>query len=341
MSDLQTIAEQISSICSSVDSAIVLVRTCSTQINQILTMVNNTLQGTNRQGYQDLLNQLSISSKKLDYAVDCLFMVSRDGKEWIKEHTTVNGSRTGTRPLNNFVDTPTVPSNSDEEDSLKPTRTTPRNLTASQYGFKSNASGMEVYDSPLEVDKYLYSKQGSAHKKFKGTCGLCSVANILRLAGVNYGEKEMIDYAMHPAGGLFSPNLCTFNPFDSSASGGTTPKQRQKILEHFGVSSDIWDIDTDVNGRASMKTINDIANWVSEGRGVIVDVDGGKFYNRPSKNGEGHAVTITSVEKNKYGDVTAFYILDSNQGTIKLSAWDLQDTLRTFVGINVTSQIIR
>lgn len=341
MSDLQTIAQQVSSFVSSAESATALVRTYSAQVNQMLVMVKNAMQGTSQQSYQDLLNQLSISKKKLDYATDCLLAVSQDGKEWIGKHTTGNASGASTAPLNSFINPSTVSGNSEGEDPFKPTRTTPRDLTVSQYGFTTNASGMEVYDSPLEVDKYLYSKQGSAYKNFKGTCGLCSCANVLRLAGVDYGEKEMIEYAADPQGGLFSPKLCTVNPFSASASGGTTPKQRQQILDHFGVSSSIWSIKTDADGRTSMETINDIANWVSEGRGVIVDVDAGIFYNSPPNYGNGHAVTITSVEKNKYGDVTAFYILDSNQGTVKLNAWDLQDTLRTFVGINVTSQIIR
>ena len=72
-----------------------------------------------------------------------------------------------------------------------------------------------------------------------------------------------------------------------------------------------------------------------------MDVDAGLFYNSPKNYGKGHAVTITSVEKNKYGDITAFYILDSNQGTVKYNAWEIQEMLRSFVGINVTSQIIR
>ncbi len=341
MSDLQDIAQQVSSFVSGAESATAQVRTYSAQVNQMLVMTKNAMQGTSQQGYQGLLNQLLNSKKKLDYAADCLFAVSQDGKNWIEQHTTGNGSGVSATPLNSFIIPSTTSGNCEGEDPFKPTRTTPRDLPVSQYGFTTDASGMDVYDSPLEVDKYLYSKQGSAYENFKGTCGLCSCANVLRLAGVDYGEKEMIEYAADPHGGLFSPKLCTVNPFDALASGGTTPKQRQQILDHFGVSSSIWNIKTDADGRTSMEMINDIANWVSEGRGVIVDVDAGLFYNSPPNYGKGHAVTITSVEKNKYGDVTAFYILDSNQGTVKLNAWDLQDTLRPFVGINVTSQIIR
>lgn len=339
MSDLQNIAQQLSDLVTNAENATAQVRIYSKQVNEMIALVNNAIKGTNQREYQELINQLNVSKTKLNYAADCLVEVTKSGSDWLSEH--VYGVGTSANINANFSNSFDSSAPSMNEDSLKPTRQTPRDLAMSQYGFTTSASGMEVYDSPLEIDQYLYSKQGSAYDNFKGTCGLCSCANVLRLSGVNYGEKEMIDYAADPQGGLFSPKLCTVNPFSASASGGTTPKQRQQILDHFGVSSSVWDIKTDADGKTSIETINDIGKWVSEGRGVIVDVDAGLFYNSPPNYGKGHAVTITSVEKNKYGDVTAFYILDSNQGTIKCNAWEVREMLRTFVGINVTSQIIR
>lgn len=339
MSDLHNVAQQVSGLVTNSENATAQVRIYTKQVNEMIALVNSAIKGTNQREYQELINQLNVSKTKLNYAADCLVGATKSGSDWLGEHVYGSGATANIDAgFSNSFGSSTPSAN---EDSLKPTRQTPRDLIMSQYGFTTNASGMEVYDSPLEMDQYLYSKQGSAYDNFKGTCGLCSCANILRLAGVNYGEKEMIDYAADPQGGLFSTKLCTVNPFSASASGGTTPKQRQQILDHFGVSSSIWNIKTDADGKTSIETINDIGRWVSEGRGVIVDVDAGLFYNSPPNYGKGHAVTITSVEKNKYGDVTAFYILDSNQGTIKCNAWEVQDMLRTFVGINVTSQIIR
>ena len=75
--------------------------------------------------------------------------------------------------------------------------------------------------------------------------------------------------------------------------------------------------------------------------GKIIDVDAGTFYNDPRYKGGGHAVTVTSVTKNKYGDVSGFYIADSNRGTSYYYAWQIQDAMRPFVDMNVTSQIIR
>lgn len=339
LSDLQTVAQSLSVLVANAKTSIVQVNAYSQKVNQMLVMVKSAMQGTEQREYEDLVNQLFISQKKLEHTTKCLTEITNVANNWLREHWGM------TQPMS-IPDGATyeVTANLDtdmRDDSLRPTRKSPRDLPSTQYSFSKTSTGMEIYDSPLEVDKYLYSKQGSAYDNFKGTCGLCSCANILRLAGVDIGEKEIIDYAANMQGGMFSAKLCTVNPFNPAASGGTTPKQRQQILDYFGISSSIWNVKTDTNGRTSIDTINDIGKWVSEGRGVIVDVDAGLFYNSPKNYGKGHAVTITSVEKNKYGDVTAFYILDSNQGTVKYNAWEIQEMLRSFVGINVTSQIIR
>ena len=221
---------------------------------------------------------------------------------------------------------------------LAPTLSYPRDLPVTQFGFTDDGKGNLIYDSPVEMAQYLYASQGSAYKNFQGTCGLCSVANILRLSGVNIGEKEVIDYASKD--GIFS-HLCIVNPFSAKRSGGTTPEQRKQILDYFGISSSTWSVKKDKDGMASIETIKDIGKWVSEGKGVIIDVDAGAFYNDPRYNGLGHAVTVTSVTKDKYDDVSGFYIVDSNGGTSYYYAWQIQEAMRPFVDINVTSQIIR
>lgn len=225
----------------------------------------------------------------------------------------------------------------DLKNELKPNRTEPRALFKTNYGFTTESDGSQIYDSPVEMGNYLYKSQGSADKKFQGTCGLCAIVNILRLAGVYLTEKEVIDYAKK--GWIFS-SLCDVIPFSPSRSGGTTPLQRQQILEHFGVSSVIREVKLDKNYNVSMDTINDLADWVSEGKGVIIDVEGGSFYDDLRYNGMGHAVTVTSVKKDKNGRVCGFYIADSNTGTSYYPECRIRDAMRN-VGINVTSQIIR
>ena len=47
------------------------------------------------------------------------------------------------------------------------------------------------------------------------------------------------------------------------------------------------------------------------------------------------------VAQNKYGDISGFYIADSNRGTVFYPAWRIREAIRPFVGVNVTNQIIR
>lgn len=339
MSELEAIVQSLSMLISNAELSSAQVNTYLLQVNQLLSLSNRTMQGSAQPGYQDLLSQFLVSKKKLEYAEKCLIEITTVGNDWLKARwANTQSSQTNGTSVNTTLE---YGGTNTENNYLKPIRTLPRDLPATQFCFSKTSTGMEVYDSPLEVDKYLYSKQGSAYESFKGTCGLCSCANILRLSGVNIGEREIIDYAANIQGDRFASKLCTVDPFNPAASGGTTPKQRQQILDYFGISSSIWNVKIDFDGRTSLDTINDMANWISEGRGVIIDVDAGMFYNSPRNYGKGHAVTITSVEKNKYGDITAFYILDSNQGTVKCSTWEIREMLRSFVGINVTSQIIR
>lgn len=101
MSNLQTIAHQVSSFVSKAESATVQVRTYSVQVNQMFVWIRNALHGANQQGYQELLNQLLISKKNLDYAADCLLSVSKSGTDWLNEHFILAG--TGSNSSNNTV----------------------------------------------------------------------------------------------------------------------------------------------------------------------------------------------------------------------------------------------
>ena len=227
--------------------------------------------------------------------------------------------------------------------SLKPDRKTPRDLAVTQYSFTQKPGGEMVYDSPMELAAYLYAKQGTADPKFGGTCGLCSCANILRMAGVLLGEKEMIDYAsVTPDGEGSSKMLCAVYPGDRNASGGTSPENRKAILEHFGISSKLVPVEMDNGSGASDKTINELANYVSEGRGVIVSVHAKMLYKGLQTSGDLHAVTVTSVMKDKDGNVLGFYIADSNVGR-GTTFYPLSLLRKSFSGsdMNVTHSIIR
>lgn len=111
MSDLQNIAQQISVLISSAESATVQVRTFSAQLNQIISLANNTIQGSEYREYQDMISQLNISRKKLEYAAECLIGVSKSGKDWLAGHilnitsgTTTTGYSDGNSEITNATE---------------------------------------------------------------------------------------------------------------------------------------------------------------------------------------------------------------------------------------------
>lgn len=226
---------------------------------------------------------------------------------------------------------------------LAPTRTTPRDLAASQFGFTKDNDGNMVYDSPNEMNQYLCKTQGSADNNFQGTCGLCSCANILRLSGVNASEAEMIAYASKTRDpNSFNGMLCATGYSDPGLNGGTSPKSRQQILDHFGIDSGIFPIAHDADGSIADSNLSQIADHVSAGRGVILSVHADVLWNDAAFGVDDyHAVTVTSVKKNSAGDLLGFYICDSaNGGTTYYSADKVRRAL-TGSPMNVTYPIIR
>lgn len=226
---------------------------------------------------------------------------------------------------------------------LAPTRTTPRDLAASQFGFTKDSDGNMVYDSPTEMNQYLYKTQGSANANFQGTCGLCSCANILRLSGVNASEAEMIAYASQTRDpNSFNGMLCATGYSDPGLNGGTSPKSRQQILDHFGIDSGIFPIAHDSDGSIADSNLSQIADHVSAGRGVILSVHADVLWNDAAFGiDDYHAVTVTSVKKNSAGDVLGFYICDSANGGTTYYPADKVKRALTGSPMNVTYPIIR
>ena len=229
-----------------------------------------------------------------------------------------------------------------ESDMLRPVRSSPRDLPVSGFGYEEDEEGNLVYDTPKEMDAYLYKKQGSAKIMFKGTCGLCSCANIMRLAGVNATEKEMINYASKTPAANGRGLLCEAGSLDPANNGGTSPWDRKEILSHFGVESSLCMIEADNTGKPTDKNIENIASYVESGRGVILSVHAKMlWYDKDFSKNDYHAVTVTSVKRDKGGSILGFYICDSQKdGTSFYQAGKVRDVL-TGSPMNVTQSIIR
>ena len=142
-----------------------------------------------------------------------------------------------------------------------------------------------VYDSPDTLAKKLDTQQGKAGPS--GTCGLCSVENVAIMSGKNVNEAGVVALAQQE-------KLC-------SASGSTSPENRQQLLGKLGIPSNLAE-----------PSIENIAGAVASGRGVIVSVDANKLYGRKSLVPALHAVTVTSVTADSNGTITGVTICDSN-----------------------------
>lgn len=179
-------------------------------------------------------------------------------------------------------------------------------LSATNQTWTTGADGSIVFNTPIETGGKLDSCQGKVNG-FLGTCGLVSCVNVLRLAGYPATESEVVCYASTTSAGLGRGKLCTTNSFPED-NGGTSAKTRQQILQHFGIKSELREA-----------SVNNIADAVSDGRGVIISVYAGMLYNGWSDHRDLHAITVTSVKKDRYGNVLGFYVCDSGTGGVDSS----------------------
>lgn len=228
----------------------------------------------------------------------------------------------------------------------------PRSLEKTQLGFRQTEDGSWVYDSPEETNKYMIINQGQAYEEYQGTCGLCSCVNVLRQAGVKVSEKEIIDYAATTEVkqpiiedgvevGAEDVFLCSSGD-TPGVNGGTNTFKMQKILQHFGVESKreeiIWDDGSDM---VNDKTIENLAQYISDGKGVIFGVDAGILWDDPNFAGGGHAVTATSVKTDNDGNILGFYICDTAKNGTKFYSTDTIKNSIIGTYINVTSNAVR
>ena len=153
----------------------------------------------------------------------------------------------------------------------------------------------------------------------------------------------MIDYASKKrASKSFIRMLCTTGHTDSELNGNTNPKSRQEILKHFGIDSDIVSIKHDTDGSIAYSNVLQIADYVSEGKGVIISVHANILWHDTDIDlNDYHAVTVTSVKKSSMGDVLGFYICDSAIGDTTYYSADKVRKALTGVPMNVTKSIIR
>lgn len=226
---------------------------------------------------------------------------------------------------------------------IKPT--TPFNfLDKTNQEWHSKDSYVEDFNSPIATGEKLNCRQGVPESEggegvegYRGTCGLASIENILRMAGYDIKEKDVVLYAKSNSGTKKGRKLCTTDS-TPNRNGGTYAEDRRAILKHFGIDSDIK-YTTD---------LNEIAEMVTSGKGVIASVEANMlWYQCVGNPQEFHAITITSVQRDKQTkEILGFYICDSGsrgKDSARLVNSDIMLAALSATGgkLNVTKGAIR
>ena len=170
-------------------------------------------------------------------------------------------------------------------------------LEQTQQDYEQLENGNTIYDHPQETGEKLNSNQGNAVPGFVGTCGLVSAENVARMAGKDVSEADTV--------GIACENKDCQHHFwwPAEANGGTSPENLCSVLGHLGI-----DATADYE-----PSINEMADAVESGHGVIAFVDVFEFWPDNEQEG-GHAVTVTSVERDPDSSIAAFYVCDSGTG---------------------------
>lgn len=199
----------------------------------------------------------------------------------------------------------------------------PRDLGMTLQPMTERPGGGKTYNTPSETGEKLDSRQGKVNG-YQGTCGLCSCENILRLAGLDISEKDVVQFAV-------DNGLCVTGRREDE-NGGTSYEGRQTLLEAFGISSSLLP-----------QSIMTIEQAVTSGKGVIISVDAGMLWKDDRYRNGLHAVTVTSVDYAADGSIENFHICDSGYGSgnMVVSAAHLQKALAANRKMNVTHQTIR
>ena len=214
---------------------------------------------------------------------------------------------------------------------------------------KVDAATKACKDAAKGRDKDRNKNKKSPSKKptqqSYNNCGVESSRQVINSAtDANISEDALLDSAMKSGDAGVQTTIPTTGGAGQTAqalngagysddaikrflSGGTHPEGRKNILKDHGVSSSL-----------EPQTMDGIGDAVSDGRGVIVSLDAGKFYGDPNLVGQGHAVVVTGVVKDANGNITEVIVNDTGTGDCgkHYPADDFEKALRKDREMNVT-----
>lgn len=154
-------------------------------------------------------------------------------------------------------------------------------------------------------------------------CGVESSRQLINRNGNAIDEDTLLNEAMDAGDAAREGTR-----FDS---GGTGPDGRENILDSHGVPS-----------HQVSQGMNNIAQNVAEGRGVITSHDAGILWNDARYNGGGHAIVPTGLEYDENGELKNVIVNDTGQGQCaqKIPADQFENSLRPGRNVNVTDNPI-
>jgi uncharacterized Zn-binding protein involved in type VI secretion len=138
-------------------------------------------------------------------------------------------------------------------------------------------------------------RPGGSLTQTEQNCGVESSRQVLWAAGRRMTEQVLLNIAVLQ--GLAA------NDTRPNQRGGTSPADRQAILNQFGVPN-----------HQESQTRDNITQAVAEGRGVITSHDAGQLWGQPGFNGSGHAITVTGLQYDSKGQLTNVLTNDSGLG---------------------------
>jgi len=143
-------------------------------------------------------------------------------------------------------------------------------------------------------------QQGDNSLGYQGTCGLVSCEEVLRQAGLEVTEEDVVRYAC-------DHGMCVTDA-SPEANGGTTVMEQATILNDLGVPAHPEALDS----------TEDLASHLEVGQSVILAVNAGELWNDPAAYGTGeanHSILATGVARNvETGEAAGFYVNDSGAG---------------------------
>lgn len=183
-----------------------------------------------------------------------------------------------------------------------------------------------VFGTEGNVEANFTGRQGNNNFGMQNNCGIACVAQVLILAGMRVSENDVVRVAI-------SEGLCNITESTMWANGATSSIHRATLLNKFNVKS-----------KVELARPKEIASYIEHGHGVIVSVDAGILWNRPSDVGMGHAIVIYgTVHRASDGVLLGFVICDTGAGNMKhfVTCAKFEEMYHFDRGINVTVEAIR